>query len=84
LTDDATPLPLCSFSLSLSPSLVFQAREWEKSLKKEQRALERQLRHIERDEAKVKLSMKQHAKKGEVGSRLDPSHPPHVLPRRNL
>ena len=52
-------------------------------MKKEQRELEKQLRHIERDEAKVKLSMKQHAKKGEVGSRLDPSliDP---LSRRNL
>lgn len=43
-----------------------QAREWDKKLRGEMRDLDRQIRHIEREEGKVKLTMKQHAKKNEM------------------
>lgn len=45
-----------------------QAKEWKKKLKSEIRGLDRQIRHIEREEAKVKTKIKQLAKKGEIGA----------------
>eukprot|EP00040_Diaphanoeca_grandis_P043525 m.9569 g.9569 ORF g.9569 m.9569 type:complete len:207 (-) comp7802_c0_seq1:65-685(-) len=43
-----------------------QVREWEKSLRSEMRGLDRQVRVIERDEMKVKKSVKAHLKNGEM------------------
>jgi len=43
-----------------------QVREWTKNISGEQRKITRQIRDIERNEAKVKASVKQAAKKGQI------------------
>ncbi|XP_015789019.1 charged multivesicular body protein 3 isoform X2 [Tetranychus urticae] len=45
-----------------------QVREWRSKLRKETMALDRQIRNIQREEAKVKLSLKDAAKKGDRDS----------------
>jgi len=42
--------------------------EWSREIKKEQRAITRQIRDIEREEAKVKAEIKKNAKKGDTES----------------
>ena len=43
-------------------------REWKRQLKSQQRALDKQIRGIQREEDKVKRSIKAAAKRGDVGN----------------
>lgn len=43
---------------------LFQVREWTSKLRKETMQLDRQIRSIQREQEKVKASLKQTAKKG--------------------
>lgn len=54
-----------SSSSSSSNSPRDQVREWASKLRKQTYVLDRQIRGIQREEAKVKLSLKQAAKKGD-------------------
>lgn len=46
--------------------LYFKVREWTSALRKENFALDRQIRAIQREEEKVKRSLKEAAKRGDV------------------
>lgn len=46
--------------------LYFKVREWTSALRKEGYALDRQIRAIQREEEKVKRSLKEAAKRGDV------------------
>eukprot|EP00043_Microstomoeca_roanoka_P018088 m.191788 g.191788 ORF g.191788 m.191788 type:complete len:150 (-) comp16762_c5_seq2:622-1071(-) len=51
---------------SPKPDPKVQVEEWRKALRKELHALDRQIMKIEREEQKVKLSLKQAAKKNQI------------------
>ena len=45
-----------------------QVREWKRELRRQERALDRDIRGIEREEAKLKTSAKQAAKRGDISN----------------
>jgi charged multivesicular body protein 3 len=53
------------FSFSKKPDPKEQARAWISSLKKDMRAIDRDVREVEREQAKIKADIKRQAKKGD-------------------
>jgi charged multivesicular body protein 3 len=53
------------FSFSKKPDPKEQARSWISQLKKDMRAIDRDIREVEREQAKIKADIKRQAKKGD-------------------